>query len=279
MKGSFMKFTIEDAVEIGEEIGIDWDRVEFSPEDFLVGLEIELEHGTERGEEVNVTDDDPLATGMIAWAHLMETPLYYSEEVGLPAMEKSLEEGEEVVEASSKRYAYVLDEIVEKHPDYISPEVGQMAKKFIQQAEKNAQQHAEMFDDEEEAIEYLSEALERGPNLGSIASGDLVELLVENPVMGAIPLSDLKADNLIRGDKIDVYDYLEASLKHLIERVSLAWLRGETKQRKKEEEKRLEQEKAKQRDEEGTVVLRKQPQQMGASAKRFATIRFNGKDY
>ena len=70
-------FTIEDAQNIGEDIGIDWDDVDFSQESFLAGLEVELEHGTERGEEVNVTDDDPLLTGMIAWAHLMEDPDYY----------------------------------------------------------------------------------------------------------------------------------------------------------------------------------------------------------
>lgn len=73
-----MTFTIEDAQSIGEEIGIDWEKVDFTQESFLSGLEVELEHGTEITEEdVNVTDDDPKLTGMIAWAHLIEDPDYY----------------------------------------------------------------------------------------------------------------------------------------------------------------------------------------------------------
>jgi len=83
-----MTFSLEDAIAIGEDIGIDWDAVDFSPESFLAGLEVELEHGTELGEEVNVTDDDPAMTGQIAWAHLMESPAYYE---ALEEMEKGLE--------------------------------------------------------------------------------------------------------------------------------------------------------------------------------------------
>lgn len=101
-----MAFTLEDAKQIGEDIGIDWEEVEFTPEDFLTGLEIELEHGTERGDEVNVTDDDPKLTGMIAWAHLMESPLYYDEEKGLPAFEKELEGAGEEEGAQEKSAAY-----------------------------------------------------------------------------------------------------------------------------------------------------------------------------
>ena len=69
-------FTLDEAIEIGEEIGIVWDDVDFDPEDFQMGLDVELEHGTV-DPDTNITDDDPVATGKIAWAHLKESPDYY----------------------------------------------------------------------------------------------------------------------------------------------------------------------------------------------------------
>lgn len=45
-------------------------------EEFRVGLEVELEHGT-RFEDANVTNNHPLLTGKIVVAHLKETMDYY----------------------------------------------------------------------------------------------------------------------------------------------------------------------------------------------------------
>lgn len=45
-------------------------------EDFILGLEVELEHGV-RFEDANVTNNHPLLTGKIVLAHLKETMLYY----------------------------------------------------------------------------------------------------------------------------------------------------------------------------------------------------------
>jgi hypothetical protein len=42
-----------------------------------MGLEVELEHGA-HDPETDVTHDDPLLTGRIAWAHLKELPDYYT---------------------------------------------------------------------------------------------------------------------------------------------------------------------------------------------------------
>ena len=42
-----------------------------------MGMDVELEHGTENS-VTNVTNDDPLMTGKIALAHLNEFPDYYS---------------------------------------------------------------------------------------------------------------------------------------------------------------------------------------------------------
>lgn len=50
---------------------------------------MELEHGT-RFPQANVTNDDPILTGKIAYAHLLELPDYYTR---LAKMEKeALEE-------------------------------------------------------------------------------------------------------------------------------------------------------------------------------------------
>ena len=68
---------LEDARRIGAAVGIDWDTSPFSVEQYLLGLGVELEHGL-RDPETNVTDDDELLTGKIAWAHLKELPDYYT---------------------------------------------------------------------------------------------------------------------------------------------------------------------------------------------------------
>ncbi|HLB66649.1 MAG TPA: DUF5661 family protein [Candidatus Saccharimonadales bacterium] len=70
------KFTADEAKQIGDKIGIDWDEVDL--EQFRRGLEVEMEHGTKMGADTNVTKDDPLVTGRIALAHLKEIPDYYS---------------------------------------------------------------------------------------------------------------------------------------------------------------------------------------------------------
>lgn len=71
------EFTIEDARRIGTVVGINWDTSPFGVGQYLLGLEVELEHGA-RDPETNVTDDDDLTTGKIAWAHLKEFADYYT---------------------------------------------------------------------------------------------------------------------------------------------------------------------------------------------------------
>ena len=65
-----------EARKIGDQLGIDWK--EFRLKEFRRGLEVEQEHGSLWGEATNVTKDDPLFTGRIAWAHLKEIPDYYT---------------------------------------------------------------------------------------------------------------------------------------------------------------------------------------------------------
>jgi hypothetical protein len=65
----------DDAKRIGESLGIDWTK--FDVEQFRMGLDVELEHGS-RELSTNVTNDDEITTGKIALAHLNEFPDYYT---------------------------------------------------------------------------------------------------------------------------------------------------------------------------------------------------------
>ena len=81
-------FNIEDAIYIGEKLNINFNKYDIN--EFLTGLNIELEHG-KRNELTNVTDDDLEKTAKIALAHMMEYSDYYNSDYGLPALEKVLE--------------------------------------------------------------------------------------------------------------------------------------------------------------------------------------------
>ncbi len=65
----------DEARRIGDSLHIHWDRVDLA--EFRRGLEVEFEHGS-HDPETNVTNDDELLTGKIAWAHLKEFPDYYT---------------------------------------------------------------------------------------------------------------------------------------------------------------------------------------------------------
>ena len=69
------QFTAKEAKVIGEQLGIDWK--EYDVEQFRMGLDVELEHGTV-SPKTNVTNDDPILTAKIALAHLNEFPDYYT---------------------------------------------------------------------------------------------------------------------------------------------------------------------------------------------------------
>jgi len=67
--------SITEAAQIGTQLGIDWSK--FDQEQYRMGMEVELEHGTINS-LTNVTNDDLLMTGKIALAHLNEIPDYYT---------------------------------------------------------------------------------------------------------------------------------------------------------------------------------------------------------
>jgi hypothetical protein len=70
-------FTTEQARATGEQIGIDWATSPFDVEQFRMGMDVELEHGTQ-DLDTNVTGDDVTVTAKIARAHLNEFPDYYT---------------------------------------------------------------------------------------------------------------------------------------------------------------------------------------------------------
>jgi len=80
------QFSTEEARSIGTQLKVDWSQIDL--EQFRRGLEVELEHGA-RDPETNVTGDDLVLTGKIAWAHLKEIRDYYKR---LDLMEAEAEE-------------------------------------------------------------------------------------------------------------------------------------------------------------------------------------------
>lgn len=68
-------FTLQQAREVADKIGMDFSK--WDVEQFRMGMDVELEHG-KVDPRTNVTNDDPVMTGKIAWAHLNEIPDYYT---------------------------------------------------------------------------------------------------------------------------------------------------------------------------------------------------------
>jgi len=69
------QIAVEEARSTGMRLGLDWAKTDL--QQFRRGLEVELEHGA-RDPQTNVTDDDLILTGKIAWAHLKEIRDYYT---------------------------------------------------------------------------------------------------------------------------------------------------------------------------------------------------------
>ena len=80
-------YNLSDAVNVASILGVKFDK--FTPEEFLEGITIELEHGTVN-QKTNVTNDDLIMTAKIALAHLNEFPNYYNPNYGLKVFEQFL---------------------------------------------------------------------------------------------------------------------------------------------------------------------------------------------
>ena len=78
-------YNLEDAIYAEEVLGVNFDK--FSREEFLDGINIELEHGL-INPKTNVTNNNLIETAKIALAHLNEFPNYYNKVYGLKAFER-----------------------------------------------------------------------------------------------------------------------------------------------------------------------------------------------
>lgn len=80
-------YNLKDAYYAASCLNVKFDK--FTIEEFLDGINIELEHGKVNS-LTNVTNDDLLLTAKIALAHLNEFPNYYNPNYGLIEFEKYL---------------------------------------------------------------------------------------------------------------------------------------------------------------------------------------------
>ena len=82
-------YDMNDALYAASLLDIKFDK--FTPEEFLDGMNIELEHGF-ISPSTNVTNNDLVKTAKIALAHLNEFPNYYNKDYGLRKFEDLLKE-------------------------------------------------------------------------------------------------------------------------------------------------------------------------------------------
>lgn len=80
-------YQLKDAYYAASILNINFDK--FTVEEFLKGINIELEHGMINS-DTNVTNNDLIATAKIALAHLKEFPNYYNPDYGLKIFEDFL---------------------------------------------------------------------------------------------------------------------------------------------------------------------------------------------
>jgi hypothetical protein len=80
-------YNLEDALYVASMLNVNFDK--FTPEEFLEGINIEVEHGSINN-STNVTNDNLILTSKIALAHLNEFPNYYNKDYGLKMFEDYL---------------------------------------------------------------------------------------------------------------------------------------------------------------------------------------------
>lgn len=75
-----MIFTKNDALRIGRSLGINFK--DFDLNEFTLGLNVDMRQGSVLT-EYNVAYDNPIVKAKIAWAHLLESPNYYTLKKGI----------------------------------------------------------------------------------------------------------------------------------------------------------------------------------------------------
>jgi len=72
-----LSMTVRKAIDLGNQLGIDWAHVDFTPLDFKNGVLVETEEHGYDVETAIADKNDTAIFGMIAWRHLKESPYYY----------------------------------------------------------------------------------------------------------------------------------------------------------------------------------------------------------
>lgn len=80
-------YNIDDALYVASLLNVKFDK--FTVNEFLDGINVELEHGN-INLETNVTNNDLVMTAKIALAHLNEFPNYYNPIYGIKTFEEFL---------------------------------------------------------------------------------------------------------------------------------------------------------------------------------------------
>jgi len=94
--------TLAEAKRIGDEIGLDWDKVDLG--EFIQGIKEEMEHGSEYGSNTKVHDDSYVTSGRIAYAHMIEVPNYYT------LLEEMETKGEEMLPGDQAKLDWVAEQ-------------------------------------------------------------------------------------------------------------------------------------------------------------------------
>jgi Protein of unknown function (DUF5661) len=68
--------TVNQALYIAKKLGIKFSKKRYSIQDWVLGMNIEMEHG-KKYPKTNVTNDNLLMTGKIALVHINEKSNYY----------------------------------------------------------------------------------------------------------------------------------------------------------------------------------------------------------
>ena len=145
LEKALKSFSMDEVKKIGDNLKVDWDTI--SLEEFFMGVNHELEHGT-KNPETNVTNDDPIETGKIALEHLKEDPEYYSKLAEVePEVEKANgdEMEEKMEEAEEKR------EVIEESKELVEE---------VMEAQEAAEEVEEAVEEVTEAAADLQEAVE-----------------------------------------------------------------------------------------------------------------------
>jgi hypothetical protein len=238
-------FTDDEAREVGEAIGIDWNEVKFDVADLAAGMEVELEHGSKLGDATNVTHDDPKLTAMIAWAHLKEDPDYYQM---LANMEHTFDHKRTPALRGEEHEAYMRAlEPGKKQDKSFSPELNHYVEKYVQSVKEAVDKGMSAND----AFKKIK------PSLSRLTPDSLINLLWENQLLGR---RDVPAN------VPDLYTAIEKTLEQAVYEAAILWWGTQRTKKAPTQERRVD-------PDAGTVVERPKKAAMVYRGARYRVLK------